>query len=158
LRSRSIRDEHVPEFVIHRPATLDDAPALFELRRTSILDLALAGMPADDAAAWAAKLDLAGMAQKLSDLEVWVAERDGHLVGWGAIRGDVLEGLYTAPEAAGRGVGAGLLAMLEGRMREQGVRIIRAEASSNARDFYLRRGYRITGPRTANGAWPIAKH
>ncbi len=48
--------------------------------------------------------------------------------------------------------------MLERLMRERGVRIIRAEASSNARDFYLRRGYRTEGARTPGGAWPIAKH
>ena len=153
-----MRGEDMPEFAIHRPATLLDAPALFDLRQRSILELAPRGMPAEDAGAWAAKLDFAGMERKLSDMEIWVAERDGKLVGWGAIRDHVLEGLYTAPEFAGKGVGAGLLMMLERLMRERGVRIISADASSNARDFYLRRGYRLAGPRTDNGAWPIAKH
>ena len=115
-------------------------------------------MSAQEASAWAAKLDLAGMEQKLSDLEVWVAERDDRAVGWGAIRGDALDGLYTAPEAARQGIGGGLLAMLERLMRERGVRVVNAEASSNAKDFYLRRGYRIAGARTPDGAWPIAKH
>jgi putative acetyltransferase len=82
---------------------------------------------------------------------------DGTVAGWGAIRGDCLEGLYAAPEFAGRGVGAELLGMLEGLMRVRGVQAVRAEASSNARDFYLRRGYRATGPQTLDGAWPIAK-
>jgi putative acetyltransferase len=141
----------------YRPAQRDDVLALFELRRQSILKLAPAGMPAEEAAAWAAKLDLAGMAQKLSDLEIWVAELDCRVVGWGAVRVHVLEGLYTAPEAARRGIGAGLLAMLERLLRERGARIILAEASANARDFYLRRGYRTIGARTPNGVWPIAK-
>ena len=48
--------------------------------------------------------------------------------------------------------------MLEWLIRERGARTIRAEASSNAKDFYLKRGYRMTGARTAKGAWPIAKH
>jgi len=34
---------------------------------------------------------------------------------------------------------------------------VHAEASTNAREFYLRRGYRTTGPQTPDGAWPIAK-
>ncbi|NOJ40961.1 GNAT family N-acetyltransferase [Bradyrhizobium sp. WSM 1791] len=97
------------------------------------------------------------MERKLRELEVWVAECDGITAGWGAIRGDYLEGLYTAPEFAGRGVGAGLLEMFERLMRERGIRAVRAEASSNAREFYLRRGYRTSAPQTPNGAWPIAR-
>ncbi len=84
---------------VHRPATLDDAPRLFEVRRRSILELAPSGMPVEDAEVWAKKLTPAGMAQKLRELEIWVAERDDVIAGWGAIRGDVLEQLYTAPEA-----------------------------------------------------------
>jgi putative acetyltransferase len=42
-------------------------------------------------------------------------------------------------------------------MRESGVDVVRAEASSNARAFYLQRGYLVSGPQTPNGAWPIIK-
>ena len=65
------------------------------------------------------------------------------------IPGDRLEGLYTAPEFAGQGIGAGLLAMLEGLMRDWQFPAVRAEASLNARDFYLRRGYRADRPANA---------
>lgn len=142
---------------VHRPATPDDAADLFEIRRKAILELAPKGMPADEVKVWAAKLTLAGMAQKLSEFEIWVAELDGVAAGWGAIRGDTLEGLYTVPEFAGRGVGTALLEMLERRMREGGIDAIRAEASSNARAFYLQRGYLMSGPQTPGGAWPITK-
>ena len=142
---------------VHRIATSDDAIGLFEVRRRSILDLAPPAMSIGEAEAWANKLTLSGMQQKLRDLEIWVAELDGVAAGWGAIRSDVLEGLYTAPEYAGRGVGAALLERLEGSMRGRGIQAVRAEASSNARAFYLRRGYRATGPQTADGAWPISK-
>jgi len=114
-------------------------------------------MSVAEAQAWAVQLTLSGMERKLRELEVWLAALDGIVAGWGAIRGDRLEGLYTAPEFAGRGVGAGLLEMLERLMRERGVEAVRAEASSNAREFYLRRGYRANGPQARNGAWPIAK-
>ena len=97
------------------------------------------------------------MERKLQDLEIWVAELDGIVAGWGAIRGDMLEGLYTAPEFAGQGVGAGLLDRLEGLMREREFPSVRLEASANARGFYLRRGYRATGPQTPDGAWPMVK-
>jgi putative acetyltransferase len=139
---------------LHRLAMFCEAGRLYEVRRQSILELAPPRMSAAEAHAWARKLTLTGMERKLRELEIWVAEMDGTVAGWGAIRGDCLEGLYAAPEFAGRGVGAELLGMLEGLMRVRGVQ---AEASSNARDFYLRRGYRATGPQTLDGAWPIAK-
>ena len=114
-------------------------------------------MSVEEAEAWASRLTLAGMQRKLRELEIWVTELDGTVAGWGAIRGDYLEGLYVAPEFAGRGVGEELLGMLEGLMRERGVPQVRAEASTNAVNFYLRRGYGATGPQTPGGAWPIAK-
>ena len=142
---------------VYRLAMRKDASRLYDIRRRSILELAPPTMPKVEAQAWAAKLTLSGMQQKLRELEVWVAELGDVIAGWGAIQGDRLEGLYAAPEFAGRGVGTGLLAMLEGLMRERQSPSVRAEASTNARDFYLRLGYRATGPQTPDGAWPIAK-
>jgi putative acetyltransferase len=141
----------------HRLATLDDAPRLFEVRRRSILELAPPAMSIEAAEAWAGRLTLAGMERKLRELEIWIAEPEGVVAGWGAIHGDILEGLYTAPEYAGQGVGAALLEMLEELMRGRGVEAVRAEASPNAVGFYLRRGYRVIGTQTPVGAWPITR-
>jgi len=142
---------------VHRPATLDDATRLFELRRRSILELAPPVMSVADAEAWAKQLTPSGMERKLREFEIWIAGLDDVIAGWGAIRGDVLEGLYTAPEYAGQGVGAALLDRFEALLRGRGVDAVRADASSNAKAFYLRRGYRETGPQTPVGAWPIIK-
>jgi putative acetyltransferase len=142
---------------VHRPATLDDAAALLDLRRRSILELASRGLPAGEAETWAAKLPLAGMERKLRELEIWIAELNGVVAAWGAIRGGTLEGLYTAPEFAGRGMASSMLIRLEGLMIARGLATVHAEASSNALGFYLRRSYRISGPQTADGAWPITK-
>ena len=142
---------------VYRLAVPEDASRLYDIRRQSILELGPPTMPATEAQAWAKRLTQSGMERKLLDLEIWVAELNGIVAGWGAIRGDVLEGLYTAPEFAGQGVGAGLLDRLEGLMRERGFPLVRLEASSNARGFYLRRGYRATGPHTSDGAWPMVK-
>jgi putative acetyltransferase len=142
---------------VYRLAMRKDASRLYDIRRRSILELAPPTMTVAEAQAWAAKHTPSGMEMKLRDLEIWVAERAGIVAGWGAIRGDKLEGLYTAPEFVGQGVGAGLLDRLEGLMRDRQFPLVHAEASSNARGFYLRRGYRATGPQTPEGAWPIAK-
>ena len=139
---------------VYRLAMRKDASRLYDIRRRSILELAPPTMPAAEARAWAAQLTLSGMERKLRELEVWVAERGGIVAGWGAIRGDMLEGLYTAPEFAGQGVGAALLDRLEGLMREREFPSVRLEASSNARGFYLRRGYRRDRP--ANAARRLA--
>ena len=95
--------------------------------------------------------------QKLRELEVWVAQSDGRVAGWGAIRSDCLEGLYVAPEFAGQGIGTGLLDRLEQLIRERGFPLVHLEASMNARRFYLRHGYRASGPQTPRGAWPMVK-
>jgi putative acetyltransferase len=142
---------------VHRLATPGDARRLFEIRRTSILELAPRGMSVAEVQLWATQLSLIGMKRKLRELEIWLAELDGVVAGWGAIRADYLEGLYTAPEFACRGVGAALLGRLEGLMRGRGIDAVRLEASSNAREFYLRRGYRSAGLQTPEGAWPMTK-
>jgi putative acetyltransferase len=142
---------------VHRLATLDDANRLFELRRQSITELAPKGMSIAEAASWAEKLTVAGMERKIRELEIWVAEVSETVVGWGAIRGDRVEGMYTDPEFAGRGIGTELLGLLEGLMRGRGIPAVRAEASSNAEVFYLRRGYERTGPRTSEEVHPIRK-
>ena len=142
---------------VHRLATLNDTNRLFDLRRQSIIKLAAKGMSIEEAARWAEELTVAGMERKISELEIWVAEVSEKVVGWGAIRGDRLEGLYMDPEFAGRGIGTELLGLLEGLMQERGVPAVRAEASSNAEVFYLRRGYERTDPSTSERAQPIRK-
>ncbi|KRQ97892.1 hypothetical protein CQ12_25000 [Bradyrhizobium jicamae] len=105
--------------IVYRQAVFNDARRLRDIRRRSILELAPPTMTAAEAQAWASKLTLSGMERKLRELEVWVAGRNGIVAGWGAVSGDRLEGPDTAPEFAGQGIGAGLLAMLEGPMRER---------------------------------------
>ena len=142
--------------IVHRLATLNDTNRLFDLRRQSIIKLAGKGMSVEAAARWADELTVAGMERKLCELEIWVAEIGEKVVGWGAIRGDQLEGLYTDPQFASRGIGTELLRMLEGLMQRRGISAVRAEASSNAEAFYLRRGYERIDPPTSKGQ-PIRK-
>src|ERR1700736_2993193 len=80
---------------VHRPATLDDAAALFEVRRRSILELASKGLPAGEAETWAAKLTLAGMESKLRELEIWIAGAGGAVAARGALRGGIPGGVYA---------------------------------------------------------------
>jgi putative acetyltransferase len=114
-------------------------------------------MSVAEAEAWAATLTVEGMERKLRKLEIWVAEVNGAVVGWGAIHGDRLEGLCTAPELAGRGVGTELLGLLEALMRARGILAVTGDASANAEEFYRRRGYELVGRRTPERGQPMRK-
>ena len=68
---------------IYRLAEREDVSRLYDIRRRSILELAPPVIPAVEAQAWAERLTLGGMERKLRELEVWVAEQEGIVVGWG---------------------------------------------------------------------------
>ena len=140
-----------------RRATRDDAGRLFELRRESILQLAPRGMSVEQAQTWAAKMTMAGMEKRIQETEIWVAELDGPIVGWVSIADDYLDGLYTDPKFEKLGIGTALLGLAENLMRERGIQTVRADASWNAEEYYLRRGYEPTGPRPTDGARPLVK-
>ena len=140
-----------------RPAHPEDAVYLHDLRRRSILALARTTMSSTDVERWAVGLSIDGMQHKLRDLEIWIAVFDGDLACWAALAGDRLEGLYTAPEFANRGIGARLLVRVEDLMRSRGIAAVHADASSNAEAFYVGRGWVRNGEPLPNGALPIIK-
>ena len=141
----------------YRPAISSDAGELLGLRRGSILALAPRGMPRADAETWAMTLSLDGMHEKLTALEIWVAEAGCQILGWVAFTDDRLEGLYVGAAFAQRGVGSGLLALTERVMRERKIPAMRALASANAIGFYLRLGFEPTAPLAADGTQRIVK-
>jgi putative acetyltransferase len=59
-------------------------------------------------------------------------ERDGHI-----------DRLYSAPEAAGRGVASRLYDELEAAARDQGIKRLYTEASELARRFFLHKGFTV---------------
>ena len=130
---------------------------MYELRRQSILQLAPRGMSVAQAEHWAAAMTIEGMEQRIRETEMYVAELNDMIVGWVAIRGDYLDGLYTEPQFVGRGIGTELLELAEKLMRDRGLPVVRAEASWNAEEFYIQRGYEPTGPRPPDGARPLEK-
>jgi putative acetyltransferase len=140
-----------------RKATVTDVPRMWELRRDSILTLAPRGMTMAQAETWANSMAVEGMEQRFRDAEVWVAEVDDRIAGWIALRGDYIDGLYTDPRFVERGIGTDLVALAEALMRERGIHIIRLEASVNAEQFYLRRGFVPKGSRVPDSAIPMEK-
>lgn len=82
------------------------------------------------------------------DADHWVvAERDGRVVGWGRfdVDGGEITGNYVDPDHARAGVGAAIVAALEGYARGQGRDEVVLAASKNAVGFYDRLGYEGCG-------------
>jgi len=104
------------------------------------------GMSRVESKMWAARMTIAQMEQRIREAEVWLAELNDTIVGWVAIRGDHLDGLYIEPAFAGQGIGTRLLNLAEQRMLDEGVQVVHLEASWNAEEFYLQLGYEPTGP------------
>ena len=71
--------------------------------------------------------------------EVWVAERDGQVVGFAALGDALLGHLYVRPDAQGRGIGGALLAKAKER-RPAGFDLWVFQQNEGARRFYERHG------------------
>ena len=85
----------------------------------------------------------------LLEQEVWVAERDGTVVGFAALSSDMLMHLYVHPDAQGAGAGAALLARAKER-RPEGFTFWVFQQNERARSFYERRGCAVV--RLTDGA------
>jgi GNAT superfamily N-acetyltransferase len=78
----------------------------------------------------------------LRDLEVWVADSAGRVVGFAALGDNLLEQLYVHPVAQNRGVGAALLALSKER-RPGGLSLWVFQKNEGARRFYERHGFSL---------------
>ena len=87
----------------------------------------------DEVRAWVA----GGM---LPNAVVWVAEIDGEVAGYVALRGADLDHLYVAPEYQGRGVGGMLLSKAK-ELSPEGLELYAFQRHRRARAFYEARGF-----------------
>ncbi|XKG58132.1 GNAT family N-acetyltransferase [Caenispirillum salinarum] len=110
----------------------------------------------------AARRDPAGfISARLTFLGGWMAARSD---GGGALavvltEGDLLQELFVAPEAQGRGVGRLLLAVAEREIFGRGHDVARlhvAEPNAGARRFYVAHGWTATAIRTPHPRWDFA--
>ena len=153
-----------------RPATEDDAPALADLHvrawqwayRGLLPDGYLADLPrqtADREAMWCRQVR-----EPPASSPVWVAERDGRVIGFcNAVpsrsgepgTADLLT-LYVEPEVVGTGVGAALMRRALDDLRARGYRAALLwvlEGNERARRFYERWGWVPDGARRSEEIW-----
>lgn len=81
----------------------------------------------------------------LKECRVWVAVRDGEVRGYAVLEGDdLLDQLYLLPDARRRGIGTLLLDEVR-RHSPGGLSLHVFEANTDARAFYERHGFTVTG-------------
>lgn len=126
-----------------RPFLPADAPALAELFRRSVLELAADDYSDAQREAWAgAAEDETAFGARLAALLTLVATRDRSPVGFASLKDNsTVEMLYVAPEAAGTGVATTLLDALERLAVARGATRLDVEASDTAEPLFRKRGY-----------------
>lgn len=123
-----------------RTATSDDAARIAAVHEAAIYELGPAAYDDDQVAAWADPSE----EPTPEDDDHWiVAERERSVVGWGRldVDGREITGSYVHPDHARSGVGATIIAALEGYARGQGLTELTLASSKNAVGFYERLGY-----------------
>jgi ribosomal protein S18 acetylase RimI-like enzyme len=73
--------------------------------------------------------------------EIWLAEREGRVVGLMALNGDHVDQLFIDPDAQGRGAGSTLLDHAK-QLHPAGVWLFTHQRNERARAFYEARGFR----------------
>lgn len=86
--------------------------------------------------------------------QCFVAEADQRVIGTAALEETELVTFFVHPDHQGQGIGARLLAAIEGRARDLGVARITVDASITGAAFYARMGYRRTGVERDGTAGP----
>jgi putative acetyltransferase len=140
-----------------RPAQPEDIATLTLIRRTAILTLATPTMGQTEAQHWADAAAANRIQLALALHAVWVAEIAGAAVGWVEVGGDYIAGMYVQPQHAGQGIGSALLAHAEAAIQAAGYPAVRLDASWNAEEFYVRRGYQPLAERSVETGRPMIK-
>jgi ribosomal protein S18 acetylase RimI-like enzyme len=73
---------------------------------------------------------------------VWIAERDGRIAGFLALRGDFVDQLFVRTDLQRRGVGTALLRRAA-QLSPQGLRLFTFRRNEPGRRFYEKHGFRV---------------
>jgi len=126
-----------------RPFLPVDTPMLAAIFVAAIQELTGDDYSDAQQEAWAAAAaDETAFGKKLAgELTVIATVKDAP-VGFAALKGaDRIDMLYVHPSVAGQGVGAALCEAMERLAAARGTKILSADVSDNALDFFKKRGY-----------------
>jgi putative acetyltransferase len=93
--------------------------------------------------------DMGRWTERLAQKNPFVATVGDEIVGMAEIDpGGLIDYFYVHPRWQGRGVGKTLLATLESEAAKLGVKVIWADVSITAKEFFVSKGFRITKTRS----------
>jgi putative acetyltransferase len=128
-----------------RPYAAADLDALIALFRTSVRSLAPHDYTLGQVLAWAPdEIDPDGWRVRLAASSTWVAASGDRVAGFISLEWDGhLDMLYVHPDFQRRGVASMLLRRLETSAKRRGLVRLFTEASTAAKPFFERRGFRV---------------
>jgi putative acetyltransferase len=140
-----------------RPFLPTDTPVLAAIFAASIEELTGDDYSEAQQEAWASAVeDEEKFGQRLASELTLVATLQNSPVGFAALKGpDHIDMLYVHPGAVGQGVAAMLCDALEKLAGARGAKNLTVDASDNATEFFLKRGYVAMQRNTVtiNGEW-----
>lgn len=132
--------------VILRYARPEDAEAICEVYRFSILDLCADHYALEQLLAWVETFQPDYIRGAVSDENVifLVVEKDNRIAGFCILCGATIRALHVYPLFIRQGIGSMLLRAVQNEARKEGTRTLHVTASLNSRSFYERNGFLLT--------------
>jgi putative acetyltransferase len=140
-----------------RPMLPDDVPVLAAIFVAAIEQLTGDDYSEEQQQAWASAADdEPTFGTRLAGQLTLVATLQNAPVGFASLKGaDHIDLLYVHPDAVGQGVAAMLCDALEKLAGARGAKLLTVDASDNAQEFFVKRGYVATRRNTVtiSGEW-----
>jgi putative acetyltransferase len=140
-----------------RPFLAEDTPVLAAIFAASVEELTGDDYSEAQQEAWASAVDdEEKFGKRLASELTLVATLRNSPVGFAALKGaDHIDMLYVHPSAVGQGVASMLCDALEKLAGGRGAKSLTVDASDNAQEFFLKRGYvgKQRNTVTVNGEW-----
>lgn len=125
-----------------RPMLPRDAEALAALFVESVLTLGEDHYSEGQLQAWASRAEEDDFATRLAGMTTILAEAQGEIVGFAALKDDShIDMLYVLPEAARQGIGAALVNVMELLAGKRGTETLTVDASDVALPLFEKLGY-----------------
>ena len=144
--------------MVVRQARQADIQALCRVHTAAIRGLAKNAYTEGELRAWCGCVNADLYAELLGSREIFVAERNGRVIGFCQLDLDSgeVEATYVDPHDAGHGVGSQLLEAAEKIACDRGLRDLHLGSSVNAEPFYRKHGFAVRERSTFPGVKDVA--
>ena len=130
--------------IVIRKALLEDAPAVFEAHKDSVLNLCATSYTAAQLDTWFKDRTHEIHYPSIASGQLFVAERSGRVLGFfGFCPGEVTL-LFVRPEAAGSGLGSRLFCLAVQHAQAGARESVIVVATANSQRFYEKHGFTVT--------------